>query len=367
MGHAADDAGPVQRASDGSGHEPRSGLPARAAQPGLGGAVGLGGLLVRHFRLPGLLLAGALVYGTVGYWLIEGWNLLDALYMTVVTLTTVGYEEVHPLHTDGRIFTITLMLYGVVVLFTAIAVVAQLLVSGELGEPLRRRRMRKRIEELHDHYVICAYGRVGRAAAEELTQQDIPFVVCEPLTELVPLLEERDIPYINADPSEEYVLQEAGIERARGLICAVDSDATNVYITLTGRALNPKLSIVARAASPESEGKLLRAGADRVVSPYILSGKRMAYLAMQPSVVEFFDMVTVAPDLRLEEIVVRPNSSLDGKTVGEACADFGDVSVLALKKMGADLLASPDNGTELSAGDLVVALGPAKALGEMAG
>lgn len=287
--------------------------------------------------------------------------------MTVVTLTTVGYGEVRPLDTTGRLFTITLMLYGVIVLFAGIAVLAQLLVSGELGEPLRRRRMRRRVETLNDHYIICAFGRVGRAAADELAQQDIPYVVCEPLTELVPMLEERDIPYINADPTEEQVLVEAGINRARGLICAVDSDAVNVYIALTGRALNPKLSIVARASSPESESKLMRAGADRVVSPYVLSGKRMAYLAMQPSVVEFFDMVTVAPDLRLEEIIIRPDSPLDTKTVDDAYSQFPDVSILALKKFGDDLVASPGRATELSAGDLVVVLGPAKVLSEMAG
>ncbi len=322
-------------------------------------------LILASFRLPVILLVGAIAYGTLGYWLLEGWGFLDAIYMTITVLTTVGFREVRPLDTDGRIFTISLMLLGVLVFFAVIAVLAQLITFGGLGEPLRRRRMRRRLDELSDHYVICAYGRVGRSATEEFWQHGVPVCVVEPLAELVPLMEERGIPYLNADPTEEDVLREAGIDRARGLVCAVDSDAINVYITLTARALNPKLSIVARASAPESVDKLLRAGADRVISPYEMSGRRMAYLALQPSVVEFFDMVTVAPDLRLEEIVIRPNSPLDGKTIGEAYAAYADVTILAVKKMGADLIPSPGHDTPLSAGDLVVAMGPAKVLGEM--
>lgn len=325
------------------------------------------GLIATRFRLPAVLTAVALVYGTTGYMLIEGYSPLDAIYMTVITLTTVGFGEVQPLGAAGRAFTITLMLAGVIVLFAGIGIVAQMLASDELGDPLRRRRIRKRIEDLSDHYVICAYGRVGRAAAEEFEQHGISYCVVEQLGELVPLMDAQGVLYLNADPTEEQVLRAAGIDRARGLVTAVDNDAVNVYITLTARALNPKLSIVARASAPASVDKLLRAGADRVISPYEMSGRRMAYLALQPSVVEFFDMVTVAPDLRLEEIVVRPNSPLDRMTVGEAYSSHGEVTILAVKKMGADLIPTPDQSTVLSAGDLVVALGPVRALGEMAG
>lgn len=323
--------------------------------------------ILASFRLPAILLAGAIAYGTIGYWILQQWSFLDALYMTITVLTTVGFREVRPLDTDGQIFTISLMLLGVLVFFAVIAVLAQLITSGGLGEPLRRRRMRRRIDDLSEHYIICAYGRVGRAAAEEFWQHGVPVCVVEPLPELVPIIEERGLPYLNADPTEEDVLREAGIDRARGLVCAVDSDAINVYITLTARALNPKLSIVARASAPESVDKLLRAGADRVISPYEMSGRRMAYLALQPSVVEFFDMVTVAPDLRLEEIVVRPNSPLDGKTIGEAYSTYPDLTILAVKKMGAELIPSPGHDTPVAAGDLVVALGPVKVLGEMSG
>lgn len=324
-------------------------------------------LVARRFKLPLIFLAFSVAYGTVGFVVLEGWHPFDALYMTVTTLTTVGFREVHPLDTSGRIFTITLVLAGVLTLFIVIGVMAQIVAAGELGEPLRRRRMQRRIDELRDHYIICAYGRVGRAAAEEFRAQGIPFVVVELLPELAPLMEEQDVPFISADPTHEHVLRQAGIDRARGLVCAVDSDAINVYITLTGRVLNPKLSIVARASNPNSVKQLRRAGADRVVSPYALSGQRMASLALHPAVVEFFDMVTVAPDLRLEEIVVRPGSPLDGHTLDESMDGRADLTILAVKKTGQSLLPSPDPSVRLSAGDLVVALGPVKVLAELAG
>ncbi len=322
--------------------------------------------MASRFRFPVMLLIGALVVGTLGYRLIEGWPLLDGLYQTVTTLTTVGFREVHPLTTSGRIFTMVLILAGVVTLFTSIAIVAQLIIQGELSEPLRRRRMERRIDGLRDHFIICAYGRVGRAAADEFKEQGEPYVIVEAQEQLERLMAEREAPYIVGDPSVESVLHEAGIERAKGLVSAVDSDAINVYITLTARTLNPKLYIVARASAPESVDQLYRAGADRVVSPYTLSGKRMASLALHPSVVEFIEMVTVAPDLRLEEIVVRRGSALDGKTVGAASNERGNVTILAVKKEGAELVASPDADLVLGAGDLVVALGPTKLLGELA-
>lgn len=337
------------------------------SSPGTVSPIGFWSAAIGRFRIPFILLGSAMAYGTVGYILVERWDPLDALYMTLTTLTTVGYREVHPLTTAGRIFTMTLMMYGVIILFAVVAAVTQMIASGELGEPLRRRKMERRIDALRDHYVICAYGRVGRAAAEELQQQGVPFVVVEPLAELVPLMDEHGIPFMSADPTQEAVLKHAGIDRAKGLVCAVDSDAINVYITLTARVLNPKLSIVSRASSPESVDQLQRAGADRVVSPYVLSGKRMAFLALQPSVVEFFDMVTVAPNLRLEEVVIRPGSPLDGRTIGEAYEAYPEVKILAVKKIGADLIASPATDVQLAASDLVVALGAVKVLAELSG
>jgi voltage-gated potassium channel len=322
-------------------------------------------LFIMRFRLPLLLLVVAVAVGTIGYHLIEGWSFLDSLYMTVTTLTTVGFREVHPLSTGGRIFTIGLVLTGVVTLFTTTTIVAALILQGDLGDALRRRRMERRIDGLRNHYINSPYGRVGRAAADEFDYQGEPYVIIENQPELERLMSERASPYILGDPSGETILKDAGIDRAKGLVSAVDSDAINVYITLTARTLNPKLNIVARASSPESVDQLYRAGADRVVSPYVLSGKQMASLALHPSVVEFIDMVTVAPDMRLEEIVIRHDSPLDGKTVGAAANDRGEVMILAVKKSGAELVPSPSADLILGSGDLIVALGPAKVLGEL--
>jgi voltage-gated potassium channel len=312
-----------------------------------------------------MLLFGAITIGTLGYHFIEGWSLFDGLYMAITTLTTVGYREVQPLSTAGRAFTVGLILTGVLGVFTTVAIVAQHIMSGDFGEPLRRRRMERRIDQLRDHYIICAYGRVGRAAADELREQGEPYVIIEAQESLEKKMAEHGAPYIVGDPTGEGVLTAAGIDRAKGLVSAVDSDAVNVYITLTARTLNPKLLVVARASSPGSVDQLYRAGADRVVSPYVLSGKRMASLALHPSVVEFIEMVTVAPDMRLEEMVVRPGSGLDGRTVGAVSADRDDVTILAVKKGGAELVASPGSDMVLASGDLVIALGPAKVLGEL--
>jgi voltage-gated potassium channel len=236
--------------------------------------------LFKRFRLPAALMALTVLYGTLGYLLLEGWSLTDALYMTVTTLATVGYGEVRPLDASGKLFTISLIVLGVVALAASIDAVAGALVSGELQAAIRRRRMRKRLDSLQAHYVVCAYGRVGRAAVAELRTEGVPVLVVEPKPELAELLEEHGVPHLPADPTEETALQQAGIQRARGLLCAMDSDAANVFITLTARALNPALTIVARAANPASVDKLLRAGADHVVSPYDVSGRHMGVLAL---------------------------------------------------------------------------------------
>lgn len=322
--------------------------------------------LLRPFRLPLALLLAAVLYGTAGFALIFGWSFLDALYMTVTTLTTVGFREVHPLGSGGEVFTLSVIVLGVSAVFAALGAFTEVVVSGELTRSVREVRMHKRIDRLKDHIVLCAYGRVGRAAAREFRETGVPFVIIDTQENLRADLEDSGAPFLIADPSRESVLLEAGIDRAKGLVCAVDSDAVNVYMTLTARALNPGLMIVARASDAETVDRLRRAGADRVVSPYDLGGRRMAFLSMRPAVIEFFDLLMVAPDARLEEILVRAGSVLDGRSIGAACAEFEGVSILAVKKPEGALLASPAPETELGAGDVVVALGPLAALEALA-
>lgn len=226
--------------------------------------------------------------------------------------------------------------------------------------------MRQRIAALSDHYIVCAYGRVGRAAVEELSGQGADVVIVEADESLEEALVASRHPFLIDDPTREEVLARAGIDRAKGLLCAVDSDAVNVYITLLARAHNPDLFVIARASSTESVAALRRAGADRVVSPYRLSGTRMASLALRPAVLEFVDMVSVAPDLRIEELVVSKHSSLANITVRDACKPYEGVMILAVRSSDGQVQVPPKADTMLEADDLLIVVGPIKALSGMA-
>jgi voltage-gated potassium channel len=323
--------------------------------------------ILARSRLPVLVVMLAICYGTVGYWLVEGKNLLDAFYATVLALSTLGVEAGPPPDPGGKVFTVSVILFGVVALSTAIGVGTEVVASGELGRWLRMNQAARSIGRLSGHYVICGYGRVGRAVLEELGRRDYTSVVIESKPELEPLLAEHGVRYIAGDPADETVLRQAGVERARGLVCAVDSDAANVFITLTARALNPGLRIVARASDRASTDKLVRAGADEVVSPYGLTGRRMAVLAVQPSVLEVLDLLNLGSDIKLEEIAVQTGTHLAGLTVAEARTRYAGVAILALKKPGSEVSANPGHEARLAPGDLVVALGPAEILNRMAG
>ncbi len=323
-------------------------------------------LLASPVRLPVALLAFALVYGTVGYLVLEGFGVLDSVYMTVTTLTTVGFGEVRPLDATGRVFTLTLIVIGLGSVFSLLAVLTSLVASGQLGRSLTRRSMRQRTDAMEGHFVVCSFGRVGRSAVEELISQGADVVVVEAIASLEPDLIEAGVTYLLEDPTSEDVLQRAGIARAKALVCAVDSDSVNVYITLLARALNPDLFIIGRASSPESVDALRRAGSDRVVSPYRLSGTRMAALALRPAMLEFVDMVSVSPDLRIEELVVGDRSSLAGASVRDACAPYGGVMILAVRSPDGSLLVPPRADTTLAAADLLIVVGPMGALGQLA-
>ena len=323
--------------------------------------------ILEQFKLPLGMLIASLVYGTVGYVAIFGWPFIDALYMTVTTLTTVGFREVQPVDSVGaKLFTISLLVVGISALFAGIGVFANMIGSGELQAILRRRGVRRQVAGLSNHYIVCAYGRVGRSVVEELRRQGASVMVIDIDPALEPRLQADGVPYLIADPSEEGVLREVGIERARGLVCAVDSDEVNVYITLTARSFKQDLTIVARAARRQSLEALQKAGANHVISPYKLSGHRMAALSLRPSLVDFIEMITVGPDLRLDEILVQEGSSLVGQTVDVACASHHGVTILAHKRAAdTQLEAPPDGAAVLAPGDLVVAFGPRGALESM--
>lgn len=306
-------------------------------------------------RWPAVLVVFVLAYGVVGYMWLEGWTLSDALYMTLLALTTVGFEEVHPLGPRGQLFTISLLLMGVALVVITLSLAARAIAEGALGERSRRRRMERRIASLRNHFIICAYGRVGRTVAREFEAEGVDFVVIEANEDLEEELVEDGVVYLGEDATSEQTLVAAGIERARGLVCALDSDAQNVYITLAARSLNPSVFIVGRASDPAAAERLYRAGADRVISPYVSSGRHMAMMALRPRVIDYLEISPRdAPALRFEELQVEHGSHLVGSALKDACK--GNIA-LAVRRADGEIVSNPAPDLRLQEGDLLMLLG----------
>ena len=257
--------------------------------------------------------------GVAGYILIEGLSPLDALYMTIITISTVGFQEVRPLSASGRLFTMALVLVGVGAGAYTFGTIAEFLIAGELAGTLKRRRLMRAIERLQGHYVICGYGRVGEQVARGLADEGIPCVIVDQSSEAVQRCEECGILYVMGDATEDETLLRAGIQRARGLVAVLDNDAENVFVVLSARSLNPNLIIIARATTREAEAKLRKAGADGVLSPYQLAAHRIVRELTRPHVMIFLEKAMGNdPELYMEEIRIHPASELVGKTLGEA-------------------------------------------------
>lgn len=306
-----------------------------------------------------LLLLILLTTGVVGYAAIEGWSFLDALYMTVITVATVGFQEVHPLSSGGRIFTMFLIILGVGTAFYILVGAVTLVIEGELGEAWGVRRMKAKIDALRNHYILCGFGRVGEEIGGEFKDRDIPFVVIESNPESIGRARQRNFLLIEGDASVDATLLEAGIERARGLLAASDSDSGNTYITLTAKAMNPDVLVVARAGQPANLERMRRAGADRVISPYQIGGRRMALSALQPLVLDFIDTLTGGrPEQRIiAEFIATPESCLSGCTLEEAVIGRANVVVLAVQKADGEILVGPPNSTVVGPEDRLIVLG----------
>ena len=315
-------------------------------------------------RLPrGVLVAMGpvvlIVMGIAGY-LGFGYSPWTAVAMTLLTLTTVGFASGSHVSTGVLVFTAGLALLGVGLFVVILGLATTAIVEGRVSLFSRSRRMRQRIDELRGHFIVCAYGRVGRAIARELEAERVPFVIIDSKAELEPDLERDGQCYLIGDASDEAVLRKAGIERAQGLICAVDSDAENVFITIVARSLSPALLIVARAAREQSADRLYRAGATHVVSPYVTSGRRMANLAIRPHVVEFFDVARAGqPGLRLEELEITEGSPLVGRTLEQLS---GSAVPLLVRHRDGQLIANPARELQLQVGDVLVVSGQASDL-----
>jgi voltage-gated potassium channel len=297
--------------------------------------------------------------GTSGYVLIEGWSFIDALYMAVTTVTTVGFREVNELSTTGRVFTIAYVLTGVGVAFYILTAMVAVIIEGDLGQIFGVRRMRMSINELSDHFIICGYGRVGAEVAHELMARQVPFVVVDYNPEVQEHAKRDKVLMIASDATDADVLREAGIERCKALIAASDSDANNTYITLTAKSLRPDVFVVARVGTPEVAPKLRQAGADRLVSPYAIGGRRMALAALQPIITDFIDLFSDATHggRLLAEVVVDTASGLEGETLGDVLSRCKEVVALAVMAEDGQMKVGPASTTKLQAGDRLTLVG----------
>lgn len=307
-----------------------------------------------------LLLAIVVVLGTAGYLVIEdGWAVLDAFYMTVITITTVGYREVHPLSPAGQIFTSVLAVTGLGVLLYTLARLSQAVFEGEVANIVGKRRMMNRIDELEDHYVICGFGKVGRPVAEGLSLEGLPFVVVDNARELGDALAESGILHLLGDATDDAVLEHARVTRAKTLLALLPSDADNLYITIAARDMNPNIKVIARATDHAAEIRLKRAGAYDVVSPARIAGLRVLQAAVNPTAVEFMEIVTKqqALQLSLSDIQVGPRSELRDKSIAE-CGIRGRFGVIVVAiKRDQGMMFNPEPDTKITVGDVLVVLG----------
>lgn len=316
-------------------------------------------VLSGRLRTGCLLLAFVLLVGTVGFMLVEGWTPIQAFYTAVLVVSTLGFSDLRPSDSRGQLLTIGLIGAGVGTLYYLVGALAQTLIEDQL-DWRKRRVMEDRVAHLKDHFIVCGFGRVGQQTCQQLSQERCIFVVIDNEDSRIARIEGAGYLHVRGDASDDTVLQRAGIVRARALLTAVQSDAGNVYITLSARALNPNLFIVARAATAEAEHKLTIAGANRVISPYILGGRSMAGHALRPAVMDFLDVLVHSDDLEmwLEEIIIDSNSALCGAQLGEArLRDTVGITVLAVRCASGQMLVNPHSDVVLQAGDTLIALG----------
>lgn len=324
-------------------------------------------LLGHRFRMGCGLLALILLAGTIGYTLIEDWSLIEAFYTTALVVSTLGFSDMKPSDVPGKLLTVALIGGGVGTLYYLVGALAQGLIENQFDWG-KRRTMEQQIDQLKDHFIVCGFGRVGQQTCRQLAQERHSFLVVDSDEGRIMRVQEAGYLYVRGDASDDSVLRRAGIERARGLLTAVQSDAGNVYITLSARALNPKLFIVARAATADAEHKLTIAGANRVISPYILGGRSMAAHALRPSVMDFLDVLVHSDDLEmwLEEIMIRPGTALDGAQIGGVdLHETAGVTILAVRCANGKMLVSPHPDTMLHAGDTLIVLGKRSDLDRM--
>jgi voltage-gated potassium channel len=324
---------------------------------------------LRRFIYPLAAILATVLFGTVGYRAIEGWSWFDGLYMTVITLATIGYGETHPLTPAGRAFTIVLVVVGVTVFGFLISILTKAVVETEIASVLGRRRLYKDISQLKDHYILCGAGRVGARVIDELKRKGVDYVVIERDEMVAEKLLTKGHLVLIGDATDETVLEGARVRAAKTLITAASTDAENVYITLTARGMNPTLYIVTRANDQAAERQLLRAGANKVISPVLIGSHRMAQAALTPAVADFLELTTMTEslDLYFEQVPIAKGSMLDGKQIKDSrIRSEHNAMVVAITPLQGEMIFNPDGEQTLRAGDLLIAIGTRAGLQKLA-
>ena len=316
--------------------------------------------IYRHLLITTALYLSLLTLGSTGYLLLEGWPWTDSLYMTVITVSTVGFGEIRPLSPVGRVFTGFMIIMGVTITAYTLSTVVDFIVAGEFRNLLWRRRMQNRIGKLTGHFIVCAFGRVGEQVVNELLVNKVRLVVVETRIGLAPDMENLGVILVEGNATDDAVLIEAGIEQASGICCCLPNDSDNVYVALTARALNPNLTIISRANSHESERKLQIAGVDHVINPYVTSGRRMARQLIHPNILEFMEVVMHRGevDILIEDIGLSERSTLRDQTIEntEIRRRIG-ANILAVRRPDGEIFVNPSVDFALRSGDTLIALG----------
>src|SRR5215831_16369306 len=325
---------------------------------------------LRRFIYPFAAVLATVFFGTVGYRAFEGWSWFDGLYMTVITLATIGYGETHPLTPAGRAFTIVLIVVGVTVFGFLISILTQAVVETEIASVLGRRRLFKDISQLKDHYILCGAGRVGARIIDELKRKGVDYLVIERDEAVAEKLLTKGHLVLIGDATDETVLEGARVRTARTLITAASSDAEKVYIVLTARGINSALYIVARANDQAAERQLLRAGANKVVSPVLIGSHRMAQAALAPAVADFIELTTMTEslDLHFEQVRIADGSPLDGRQIKDSrIRSEHNAMIVAITTLEGEMIFNPNGEQTLHAGDLLIAIGTSAGLQTLAG
>jgi voltage-gated potassium channel len=316
--------------------------------------------LPNNLKIALIFIMILIVIGTAGFYYIEGWNVLASFYTTVMTLTTVGYGDFAPQSSAGKVFTVILVIFGVGTMLYTVGLVAQTMVEGRLMNLMGRGKMEKAIDKMNNHYIVCGCGRIGYLICKELAAEKVDFVVVDNNPEVIQKIGEEGFVYFRGDAIHDKCLIGAGIKRAKGIVCVLPSDAQNLYVILTAKELNPNIWILSRSEEEESEHRLLRAGANRVMSPYTLGGNRMAMAILRPAMLDFIEITTrrQSLELRMDELEICEGSPLVGKSLedSEIRQRYGLI-IVAVKKDSGKMIFNPVASYIIQSGDKLIALG----------